>query len=383
MGAINLLATVSNMRSGGLGYERLPLFTWAISVTAVLLMLSLPVLAGAITMLLCDRTLNTSFFDAAAGGDSILYQHLFLYNIASFGGNLKLKTSKLEISKNIERKPNGDWCFNDFHKYYTCFYPLKELPSKEDLIWLIGFTEGDGSFTISKGGDLQFVITQHTDDKQVLDQIQNILSFGKVILQSSGKISSRISRYVVQDIRNLFLIILLFNGNIILPSRKIVLEKFILGYNERLFKINRNTSNLKSVKFCNYNILPSTQDPWFLGFLEAEGCFYIRINESQYEFQISQKFEINLPILTQFSLMFQGGRVVPQSNKGNYTYIITGKKNCLLLIPYLDKYIFKSRKKYSYKLWRKILQEIQFSNKEERQKLQNLSKTINKFNIKP
>src|SRR5450755_3966326 len=79
MGSINIITTILNLRAPGMTLMKMPLFVWTWLITAYLLIAVMPVLAGAVTMLLTDRHFGTSFFNAAGGGDPVMFQHIFWF----------------------------------------------------------------------------------------------------------------------------------------------------------------------------------------------------------------------------------------------------------------------------------------------------------------
>lgn len=74
---LNFVTTVHRMRAPGMGFFRLPLFTWSLYATGWIQVIATPVVGITLVLIMVERTLGIGVFDPAKGGDPILYQHLF------------------------------------------------------------------------------------------------------------------------------------------------------------------------------------------------------------------------------------------------------------------------------------------------------------------
>nr|YP_004376350.1 intronic ORF at intron 3 of cox1 [Moniliophthora roreri]ADO51560.1 intronic ORF at intron 3 of cox1 [Moniliophthora roreri] len=271
--------------------------------------------------------------------------------------------------------------FTPFYSKFIEYYPNIKQPTNKFLEWLIGFSEGEGSFILSKRGDLAFVITQSTTDVQSLNYIKDNLGFGKVIEQSKKQ---NTHRFVVQDAKNLFLICLLFNGNIVFPTRKARFLIFLSYFNEKLLK--KNLTTIPPLDIC---VTPSLKDGWISGITDGEGCFSCSLlsNSSAFRFRyiLTQKWEANKFVLENimniFSEYLAKGCVVSHSAQDVWELRVNGLKNCKGLFTYFDEYSLITKKKDSYLKWKLIYSRLvkgDHLNDSTRLELVNMVKQINK-----
>lgn len=337
-------------------------------------------------MLLTDRNFNTSFYDPAGGGDPILFQHLFLtdiyphiylpnVNTLHYYGFTAMTMSSMLIST----ATRDSFDFTEFKDAYVKrFGDSKPLPSQHFLEWFVGFAEGDGSFISSTRGDMSFVITQGTKDIQVLNYIRSVLGFGSVIIQSQA---NGTSRYVVQDQSNLYLICLIFNGNLVFPVRQDKFLKFLTAYNRYI--VNRPLPAI--VPILN-TVLPTLQQAWLAGFTDSEGCFTVSLlgnsNAFRIRYILSQKWDENKPVLLHIVSLLEVGAVELHSKAQNWELRVSGLANCAAIFDYFAAFPLMSKKAGSYKLFLDIharLRAKEHLDPVKRQELKLLAKKVNTF----
>lgn len=77
VGAVNLIVTIMNMRAPGMTLWKMPIYTWMVLVTQILLLFSIPVIGVALFLLTFQRSFGAQFFNVDMGADPLLWQHLF------------------------------------------------------------------------------------------------------------------------------------------------------------------------------------------------------------------------------------------------------------------------------------------------------------------
>jgi hypothetical protein len=244
---------------------------------------------------------------------------------------------------------------------------MKIQSNVEFLRWLVGFFEGDGYLGIAKRGDLCFVISQK--EKYVLELIKERLGFGKIVKQSLN-----VFRYVVQSQKELYEIILILNGQLLLEKRQKQFMLFLEAYNKK-YKTN--------IVYNTNLIYLSLNDSWLTGFIDAEGCFSVTFLSKPYavriRFLISQKNDKK--IMNDILSLFKKGQIEYHSPSNSYSYVLSGLKNVNSIFSYLEQYSLLTKKKESFIKWKYIyscLKNKDHLNKEKRQFLMKLANKINR-----
>jgi len=323
--------------------HKLPLFVWAIFITAILLLLALPVLAG-------------EFVPAIKKNLAVCWE-LFL----NYDNSLCLKDNQQVTFTNFISK----WNLNDCAPELSISH-MNLISPIFFSSYLAGLIEGDGTIVVpqkerSDKGKLNYPSIQmvfQLKDFPLCQVIQKILGHGSI----SKKKQSAAYVLTINNFEGLVKICNLINGKMRGPKYHQLL--LLIDYLNKKLE-DKNTKLIQSLGLC-YN--PLSKDSWLTGFIEAEGSFQVRASLTSKIPRISLSFELTQSRVTHYGysiydlmnqiacfLELRVNEIRSDRKYPQYRLRTSSLKTNLSLRNYLNDYPLWGTKYMDYKDWCKVL----------------------------